>query len=75
MRMLALMSRSNSLTHGLSSEDLAATVLTVQRDNANDETNAQHHDDERVNLKSGALIGVELEHSRAAAAGASSASA
>ena len=50
-------------------------VLTVQRDNANDEANAEHHHNERVDLESGALVGVELEHGRAAAAGASSAGA
>ena len=47
----------------------------MQRNNANDETNAEHHHDERVDLESGALVGVELEHGRAAAAGASGAGA
>ena len=46
----------------------AGGVLTVKRNNADDETNAQHHDDERVDLEAGALVGVELEHRRAAAA-------
>lgn len=50
-------------------------VLTVQRNNANDETNAQHHHNEGVNLEAGALVGVQLEHGRAAAAGAGGASA
>ena len=50
-------------------------VLTVQRDNANDEANAEHHHNERVDLESGALVGVELEHGRAAATSASGASA
>lgn len=50
-------------------------VLTVQRNNANDETDAEHHHDERVDLESRALVGVELEHGRGAAAGASGASA
>ena len=46
----------------------AGGVLTVKRNNADDETNAQHHHDERVDLEAGALVGVELEHRRAAAA-------
>jgi hypothetical protein len=50
-------------------------VLTVKRNNADDEPNAQHHDNERVDLESGALVGVELEHCGAAATGASGASA
>lgn len=56
-------------------EVLAPIVLTVQRNNANNETNAQHHDNERVDLEAGALVGVQLEHGRAAAAGAGGASA
>ena len=43
-------------------------VLTVECDNTDNETDAQHHDDERVDLEAGALVGVELEHRRAAAA-------
>jgi hypothetical protein len=49
--------------------------LTVQRNNANDESNAQHHDNERVDLETGALVGVKLQHSRAAATSTSGASA
>ena len=52
-----------------------AIVLTVQRNNANNEPNAQHHDNERVDLEAGALVGVQLEHGRAATAGAGGASA
>jgi hypothetical protein len=47
----------------------------VKRNNTDDETNAQHHDDERVDLEAGALVGVELEHCRAAATGAGGAGA
>jgi hypothetical protein len=47
----------------------------VKRNNADDETNAQHHHDERIDLEAGALVGVELEHGRAAAASTSGASA
>ena len=49
--------------------------LTVKRNNTDNEANAQHHDDERVNLESGTLVCVQLEHRRAAAAGACGASA
>lgn len=47
----------------------------MQRNNTDNKPNAQHHDDERVDLETGALVGVELEHRRAAAAGARGASA
>jgi hypothetical protein len=47
--------------------------LTVQRNNTNNEPNAQHHHNERVDLETGALVGVELQHSRAAATGTSGA--
>lgn len=50
-------------------------ILTVERDNADDEADAQHHDDERVDFESGALVSVELEHCRAAAASTGGASA
>jgi hypothetical protein len=49
--------------------------LTVQRNNTNNEPNAQHHDNERVDLETGALVGVQLQHGRAAATGASGTSA
>jgi len=51
------------------------SVLTVKRDNADNEANAQHHNDERVDLESGALVGVQLQHCRAATTGTSSAGA
>lgn len=47
----------------------------MKRNDADDETNAQHHDDEGVDLEAGALVGVELEHCRAAAASAGGAGA
>ena len=50
-------------------------VLTMKRNNANNEPNAQHHDDERVDLEAGALVGVQLEHRGAAATSAGGAGA
>lgn len=55
--------------------NVASQPLTVKCDNADDETNAQDHDNERVDLEAGALVGVELQHSGAAATGTSGASA
>ena len=74
---LALVLQSNLLTHDVffRARLLRLIVLTVQRNHANDEPNAQHHHHERVNLEAGALVGVQLEHGRAAAAGTSGASA
>lgn len=47
----------------------------MQCDNADDESNAQNHDNERVDLEARALVGVELQHGGAAATGTGGASA